>query len=1410
MTSDRIQRNIERLLDEADTAFAARDWLRVRDCAQDVLSLDPKQSEARSFLEAAERSLSRRASPLPEGEGGEGSPEHQHQPEQPLGGAGESPALPAAAVPPLVPSSFASGRYAVKRFLGEGGKKKVYLAHDTLLDRDVAFALIKTEGLDDIGRDRITREAQAMGRLGTHPHIVSVFDLGTEHPLPLGEGGGEGTPYIVTELMGGGDVEELIKKAPEHRPPLERTLEVGIEVCRGLEFAHSHGIVHRDLKPGNVWLTKATGNWQPATGAGTAAGSPLPAAAPVAKLGDFGLAVALDRSRLTQAGMMVGTVSYMPPEQALGGEVTPRSDLYSLGAMLYEMVTGRPPFVGDESVAIITQHLNTAPVSPTWHNPETPPALEALIMRLLEKDPAKRPAGAGGVRQALEHIARRDLTPRPPSLRGKGEDDGSPPRIAEGLGERSDNPMYRRTFVGREAELHQLQAAFDAATSGQGSLAMVVGEPGIGKTSLCKQLATYATIRSGKMLVGHCYEEGSLSLPYLPFVEAMRSYVLTREPEGLKQDLGSGAGDIARIVSEVRDRIPELAPGGSSWGSPSPLRKGLLKVTAPAPSPRPFRTERAGVRETPGHQQALEPHQTGDPEEERYRLYQAVTGFLRNAAAVRPLVIVLEDLHDADRGTLDLLLHLSRNLAGSRLLLVGTYRDIEVDRSHPLSATLAELRRTSGFRRVLLRGLTADEVQRMLSGLSGQDVRWELAEAVHRQTEGNPLFVQEVLRYLVEEGLITREGGHWRASGDTPLAVSIPEGLRDVIGKRLSRLSPDCNRLLAIAAVIGRDFRLDTLQAVAGVAEESLLAALEEATRAAVLSEQARVGGVEYRFAHAFFRQTLYEELSVPRRLRMHQEVARVLERQYGNRLEEHAAELAEHFAQSTDADDLRKAIFYAERAAQRALAVYAYGEAARHLEQALDVQEVLDPDDKVKRCDLLLALGGALMPAGEPARVFETVAAQALGLAEALEDSDRASRTCQMAIEALRRYGNAAMGGTAVHRQWAEGADRYAAPGTIDRVLADLALGNVREGDGRLAEILALRERALTLARQLNDPRTFRGAAISTVTSTWHLPVRQVNLEHILQVTNELSRYSRDGVPASGVGAALHFSGYVWLNAGDRTRAEDAWHELADLAERTKDTQLLLLSLANKIDEAMLDGQLEAADAGATRVVSRGDDLGAPVAGRFFAAVRGWRHLLYLDRANAALPELGQRAAIEAERGRVAWNEQARTALVLTYLGRRDEARATMHRLLIDLKVASEEHVMVIQAGVNLLETAVLLKDREAAGLLASRLRPVAELAYGGLAQTCVARHLGAAAALLGEREEALTSYEQALEVCEKIRFRPEIALTHFGIAELLLDDGDRAEALGHLDFAIAEFREMKMQPSLERALRHKEVLKA
>ena len=256
------------------------------------------------------------------------------------------------AAPPL-PLSFASGRYRVERFLGEGAKKQVYLARDTRIDRDVAIGAIKVEGLDEASHARLQREAQAMGRLGSHPHVVTIFDISEEG----------GQPYIVSEYMAGGSVESLLHENGDHRLPLEDVLRIGDELAQALQYAHAQGIVHRDLKPGNVWLAED--------------GS--------AKLGDFGLARAAYQSKMTTEGSMLGTVAYMPPEQALGNEASPQSDLYSLGAVLYERVTGRPPFVGDDAVGVISQHLNQAPVAPSWHRDDCPRDLEELSLALLAK-----------------------------------------------------------------------------------------------------------------------------------------------------------------------------------------------------------------------------------------------------------------------------------------------------------------------------------------------------------------------------------------------------------------------------------------------------------------------------------------------------------------------------------------------------------------------------------------------------------------------------------------------------------------------------------------------------------------------------------------------------------------------------------------------------------------------------------------------------------------------------------------------------------------------------------------------------------------------------------------------------------------------------------------------------------------
>jgi len=1205
-----------------------------------------------------------------------------------------------------MPTSFASGRYQVKKFLGEGGKKKVYLAHDTLLDRDVAFALIKTEKLDEASRVRVTREARAMGRLGDHPNIVTIHDLGDY----------EGQPYIVIPVMPGGDVDGLIEKAPERRLPIEQAVGIAKAICRGLEYAHGKGIIHRDIKPGNVWIS--------------ADGTP--------KIGDFGLALAVDLSRLTQSGMMVGTVTYMPPEQAMGGKVTAKADLYSLGAMLYEMATGRPPFVGDDSVAIIGQHINTPPVSPTWHRADLPPALETLILQLLEKDPEKRPESAAVVLQALETIE-------------AGKVKAEPSKEAP-----AENPLYRRVFVGREPELRQLKSAFDGAMSGQGALMMVMGEPGIGKTALCEQLSTYVTLRGGRTLVGHCYEKGSLSLPYLAFVEALRSYVLSREVKDLREELGSGAADVARIISEIRER---------------------LKIK-------------------------LRPQK--DPEEERYRLLQAVTGFLSNAAAVQPMMVVLEDLHDADRGTLEMLTHVSRNLAGARLLIVGTYRDVEVDRSHPLSAALAELRRVSTYGRVLLRGLNADEVRRMLESITRESVPWGLAEAVHRQTEGNPLFVQEVVRYLVEEGLITRKEGGWRPTRDTPLEMSIPEGLRDVIGKRLSLLSPECNQLLAVASVIGREFALETLKAVAGINEDVFVNALKEAVRLSILEERSQRGLVSYRFTHAFFRQTLYEEMIAPQRLKLHQQVARSLETLYAKRLEGHATELAEHFSHSTDPADLKKAVSYGEMAAKKATDVYAYGEAVRLLEQALKVQEVLDPEGKAKRCDLLLALGDALILAGEHERVVNTEAPQALSLAEAIADNTRASRACILAMRGLVVYGPILLVSPEA-AQWATRADRYAEPETVERVWADAMLGYVNwSGVSSSPEGVVLLNRALDLARRLGDPDTYWFIA-----SLWLFAVEAPQHdEERLRLAEELAGQSRHGVNLYILTWALWGMVHTFLELGQRRRAEDTMAEMRTLAERSGQPYLLIISMLNDAILAIWDGHLEEAVAIRRRILARAEELGI----REFAV--GWA--TWIIPARVHLGDAGRALELVLQGSRnLPQNVAAENPILycLAHLGRYDEVAEMLERRVVARPgIGSAEDETMVWVDIISLEAAVLAGHRPAAELLLRRLAGSSIQTSGLWLTTCVGRHLGAAAAFLGRHDEARKYYQEAIKVCTEMRFRPELALTHLQLAELLLEHypKERAEALEHLDFAVAEFQDMKMQPSLERAIRHKEILKA
>ncbi|MCH8816638.1 MAG: protein kinase [Chloroflexi bacterium] len=1318
MTSERVQRRIDGLLDQAESAADRLDWEQVAQCVRMVLRIEPDNADALVFQTMLEGEVREDpAREVPAGKSGADMPGAPDMPPDAPGGETE-------------PTSFAGGRYQVSKFLGEGGKKRVYQAHDTLLDREVAFALIKTEGFDETSKERISREAQAMGRLGVHPNIVAVLDLGQED---------DGTPYMVTELMGGGDVEGLLAETtPEPPPesgggklrpppreggglevgrdlanvpaasaraglPLDRTIEIGKAVCEGLEFAHARGIVHRDLKPGNVWLTEDG----------------------IAKIGDFGLAVMTDRSRLTREGMMVGTVSYMPPEQATGGEITPKADLYSLGAMLYEMVTGRPPFLGDDEIAIIGQHINTPPVAPTWHNGKCPRPLEALIMRMLAKDPSERPESAQDVFNALDAI---DLTARGETVEHEGTSLDS---LAGGV------------FVGRQAEMDQLKAALEDVLGGRGRLVMLVGEPGIGKTRISEELATYAGLRGAQVLWGRCYETGGQP-PYWPWVQAIRSYVREADPEELRRQMGSSASIVAEIVTDLKERLPDLQP----------------------------------------------PPQLDDPDSTRFRLFDGIASFLKTAGQTRPLVIVLDDLHWADQPSLTFLEFMARELGQSRVLLLCTYRDMELNRRHPLSVTLGDLARERLYERVLLRGLSEHDVARFIEIAAGFSAPAELSATVHRHTEGNPLFVTEVVRELVQSGELAEN----RASGESTWSVRIPEGVREVIGRRLDRLSDRANEILITAAVIGRDFHLDAVKELAeDTSEGQLLDVLDEALDAKIIEELTDAVD-HYQFTHALMQETLTGELSITRRVRLHARIAETLERLHGDEAEENAAELAYHFGEAEAVLGTEKLVRYSVVAGSKAFDSAGFEDARHHYQIAYAV--IKDGDRDVRLATVLSGLGRTICTVPGDGGIQEGWDLIARAFDTYLELGDSSS-----AIElALFPAMFGPLTGTAnVLRRALEIADPSSIEAGRLNTRYNIAL---LDDESDLAAARVALDRAAVIAEDQGD-----------------LVLKARVLAHRVQAA-----------AAAGDLRGMVALGDAYVEA--TTAADDdycrvrfgPWLARAYLGTGNRE-------MANQLIEVALDASM--------RVKNPIHIRGNLISKAELLLTRGdYDQALELDIS----PEIGRRGGfirwlVEADTGRneddaagfpipdfdflgdvnsMPWRQRSTLVEMIAIVGRDTSNLELLELVRATLRAVDPEYKWLPREQIPLAVARGFLADAEGD-------RPAAERAYeelsgySGIASgesfVPYDRLLGLLASLLGRHDDAVQHFENALELCRQAEFRPQHAWTCSDYAEMLLDrdeHGDHEKAIELQDEALAITQELGMRPLTERILARREILRA
>jgi tetratricopeptide (TPR) repeat protein len=711
--------------------------------------------------------------------------------------------------------------------------------HDSVLDRDVALALLKTDSIDEHERERILQEAQTMARMGEHPNVMPVYDLGYDGDLP----------FMVMPVMTGGSVETLLLNSEQRRLTLEQGLAVALGVCNGLVFAHSQGIVHRDLKPGNVWLTSDQ----------------------VPRIGDFGLALSQSTNRMTSPDVVVGTPLYMSPEQIRGDELDQRTDLYSLGVMLYEMMAGTPPFSGDSPLAIIGQHLNTAPLAPTWYNQECPGELEALILRLLAKDAGARPQSAADVLEALELIQ---------SSASGAQTAGTRPGSGDPLVMGSDS-----SFVGRDREMARLGAALEDSRAGRGRLAVLAGEPGVGKTRVARELEFHARLRGARVAWGRCYEEQGLP-PYWPWVQVVRELLRDSDPEDIRSALGAGAPEIAEIVADVRTYLPDIPP----------------------------------------------PAKVDSPQYARFRLFESLTTYLSTVAKNRPLVILLDDLQWADQSSLMYLEFLAAALRDSAILLVGMYRDVDLSPQHPLVQTLGALTRETHFQRLALKGLGEDDVAKLIEVAAGIDPSPELVSGVYRQTEGNPLFVTEVVRLLAEEGEL--EPG--RPGGDL---TRVPDGVREVIGRRLSHLPAQVTESLTVASVIGHEFGLYELDSLVDLeAEDGLLDIMDQAVLSGVIDEVRDYPG-RYRFTHILTQQALAGHLSQTRRTMLHISIGEALERLYANDIMPHAAELARHFGEAAALTGNERQIRYCVLAGEHALTTYAYEEALAHFQRAFEAK---------------------------------------------------------------------------------------------------------------------------------------------------------------------------------------------------------------------------------------------------------------------------------------------------------------------------------------------------------------------------------------------------------------------------------------------------------------------------------------
>ena len=689
---------------------------------------------------------------------------------------------------------------------------EVCLADDLMLDRQVALKFLTSPGESD-ALDQLLTEARAAAALD-HPFICSIYEVSTLNERPC----------IAMEYVRGETLERRLRRGPLS---LTEGLRVAEEIAEALEAAHKRRVIHRDLKPANVMLTEDQH----------------------IKVMDFGLATRLPvgddidngvtgRRAAADVCVVRGTPAYMAPEQIRGEAADRRSDIFAFGILLYQLLSGTNPFLRAGVDATLAAILNEPVMDLHDRLPAIPATVGGVVAQMLAKDPAARYQSFGDVRRDLRRLAVDLSAPAAPAVSvvvDRLPSDGS------------------AKLIGRDAECAQLLQSISQAASGRGTLIVLGGEAGIGKTRLAEEALDAARRRGCQTLVGRCYEQDGTP-PLIPYIEVLEAASRLMPASVFRQAIGPGAPELAKLLPELHRLFPDM---------PEPL-------------------------ELP-------------PQLRQRFLFTNVRDFLARCSRFTPLVIVVDDLQWADESTLQLTQHLAQHLATLPIVIIAAYRDVETataatkgtfqhlfDRvrgqtrgaltPQAIKAALDQLVSQGQARAIALRPFTEADVRRMLAALADEEPPVRLVRKFLDQTGGNPFFVAELFRHLKEEGRLFDARHKWKRDVEFD-DVKVPESVRVVLERRLQRVSSETQNVLRAAAVIGRHFELDLLEAVAEVDNETLISALDEAEHARLLKGPSGRQEVTWRFAHQLICQTLTDTMPTLRRQRLHLRVADAMER---------------------------------------------------------------------------------------------------------------------------------------------------------------------------------------------------------------------------------------------------------------------------------------------------------------------------------------------------------------------------------------------------------------------------------------------------------------------------------------------------------------------------------------------------